>query len=75
MIWHRYILHLINFSKVENILTSAIKKTDCTIIGKQEKKFEPQGLTIVYVLSESHMSIHTWPEYNACAIDFYNCGP
>lgn len=31
-------------------------------------------MTIVFTLSESHMSIHTWPEYGSCAIDFYNCG-
>lgn len=28
----------------------------------------------MFTLSESHMSIHTWPEYGSCAIDFYNCG-
>lgn len=31
-------------------------------------------MTIVFTLSESHMSIHTWPEHGSCAIDFYNCG-
>lgn len=39
------------------------------------KKFEPQGVTLLYLLSESHVSIHTWPESNACALDFYHCGP
>ena len=39
------------------------------------KKFTPQGLTIIYLLSESHLSIHTWPETKSCAIDFYHCGP
>ena len=28
----------------------------------------------MFTLSESHMSIHTWPEHGSCAIDFYNCG-
>ena len=29
---------------------------------------------MLYLLSESHFSIHTWPENGACAIDFYHCG-
>jgi len=63
-----------SYEEVHNVLLSAIKKTDCTVCGHQVKTFDPQGLTIVYLLSESHMSIHTWPEHKACAIDFYNCG-
>ena len=32
-------------------------------------------MTILYLLSESHFSIHTWPETRSCTIDFYHCGP
>ena len=37
-------------------------------------EFEPQGVTGVIVLSESHLSIHTWPETGYAAVDFYTCG-
>lgn len=55
-------------------LREIISYTSATIEGVQKKKFEPIGVTMVYLLSESHLSIHTWPENNSCAIDFYHCG-
>ena len=46
---------------------------DLTIVNKCIHKFEPQGYTICYILAESHISIHTWPENNAYALDIYSC--
>ena len=43
------------------------------ILQKIEEVFEPQGLSIIYLLSESHMSIHTFPEKNYIAFDLYTC--
>jgi hypothetical protein len=40
------------------------------IIGE---KFQPQGVTLLALLSESHSSIHTWPELGYAAIDLYTC--
>ena len=37
-------------------------------------KFEPQGVTAIALLAESHISIHTWPESNYSAIDIFTCG-
>ena len=37
-------------------------------------QFTPQGLTIVFALSESHFSLHSWPEKGCAAIDIYTCG-
>lgn len=45
-----------------------------TIVSKSEKKFSPHGATLVYLLSESHLSIHTWPEHGKCCIDMFTCG-
>lgn len=44
-----------------------------TILHKVEHPFEPQGITIIYMLSESHISIHTFPERNYAAMDIYTC--
>jgi S-adenosylmethionine decarboxylase proenzyme len=44
-----------------------------TILQKVEHQFSPQGITILYLLSESHFSIHTFPENNYAAIDLYTC--
>ncbi len=43
------------------------------VVGEIEKKFEPYGMTSVLVLSESHFSIHTYPEHNYISIDLYIC--
>ena len=67
-------INLNNFEELDNFLTEVITTSGATIESKQYKIFEPQGVTILYLLSESHFSIHTWPEKNACAIDFYHCG-
>ena len=67
-------IDLDNYPELDAFLTNAIIESKATIEGKQMKKFEPQGLSILYLLSESHFSIHTWPETKSCAIDFYHCG-
>lgn len=38
-------------------------------------RFEPQGMTLVYILSESHFTIHTYPENNYLSLDIYICNP
>jgi S-adenosylmethionine decarboxylase len=45
-----------------------------TLCGLQVKPFEPAGLTVVYMLSESHASVHTYPERNALFFDAFTCG-
>lgn len=63
-----------NFEFLDGKLREILGKTSVTIEGAVHKVFQPQGLTILYLLSESHFSIHTWPEAGSCAIDFYHCG-
>lgn len=52
----------------------AIKEIGAKILNKVEHKFEPHGVTILYLLSESHASIHTYPEFNSCFLDIFTCG-
>lgn len=63
-----------NFDELNKNFTRIILDSGATIENMMKKQFEPQGLSILYLLSESHFSIHTWPEFGACAIDFYHCG-
>jgi len=63
-----------NFQFLDGKIREILGKTSVTIEGAVHKIFQPQGLTILYLLSESHFSIHTWPEAGSCAIDFYHCG-
>ncbi|WP_128896003.1 adenosylmethionine decarboxylase [Longirhabdus pacifica] len=54
-----------------------IKAAECsgaTVLSVQSKQFEPQGATVLVLLSESHISIHTYPEKGFAALDCYTCG-
>ena len=55
-------------------MAQAVEKAGATIISVQEKPFEPQGVTVLFLLSESHFSIHTYPEKGFAALDCYTCG-
>lgn len=46
----------------------------CEVLGIQKHKFKPQGFTAVFMLAESHFSIHTWPEKGMAACDIFTCG-
>ena len=45
-----------------------------TIVGDRFFQFEPQGVTGTVLLAESHLAIHTWPEYRYAAVDIFSCG-
>jgi len=45
-----------------------------TALNSTFHKFSPHGVSGVVVISESHFSIHTWPEYGYCALDIFTCG-
>jgi S-adenosylmethionine decarboxylase len=57
-----------------NLLSSAAIVSGATVITTIYKKFEPQGVTVLILLSESHISIHTWPEKGEAAVDVFTCG-
>ena len=55
-------------------LTKAAKLAKATVLNLISNKFEPQGVTAIALLAESHISIHTWPESNYSAVDIFTCG-
>ena len=55
-------------------LNRAAKLANATVLNLISYKFEPQGVTAIALLSESHISIHTWPESSYSAIDIFTCG-
>jgi len=56
------------------LLEHAATISGATVIQTISKKFEPQGVTVLTLLSESHISIHTWPEKGEAAVDVFTCG-
>ncbi|UHA74376.1 adenosylmethionine decarboxylase [Paenibacillus sp. 481] len=55
-------------------LVDAAEACGATVLSVQAKQFEPQGATVLVLLSESHLSIHTYPERGFAAVDCYTCG-
>lgn len=55
-------------------LTLAAKEANATILKTAFHRFAPHGVTAFLLLSESHISVHTWPELNKAALDIYTCG-
>ena len=55
-------------------LTNASKLAKARILNLISNKFEPQGVTAIALLAESHLSIHTWPEACYSAVDVFTCG-
>ena len=55
-------------------LNRAAKLAKATVLNLISNKFEPQGVTAIVLLAESHISIHTWPESNYSAVDIFTCG-
>jgi S-adenosylmethionine decarboxylase len=61
-------------SFLEHHLKEAAKACGATILSVQSHQFEPQGATVLVMLSESHLTIHTYPEKGFAALDCYTCG-
>ena len=55
-------------------ITTAAKRAGATLLNLITHRFEPQGVTGLALLAESHISIHTWPERGTAALDIFTCG-
>ena len=63
-----------NLPHIRDSLLEAARKTGATVIGQSFHQFSPQGVTGVIAIAESHLCIHTWPEYGYAAVDIFTCG-
>lgn len=61
----------LNFLR-DNLIAAALSM-GATIVGQTFHKFSPQGVTGVVAIAESHLCIHTWPEYCYAALDIFSC--
>jgi S-adenosylmethionine decarboxylase len=57
-----------------DLLENSAIASGATVLKTVSHKFEPQGVTGICLLSESHISIHTYPELGKCYADIYTCG-
>jgi len=59
---------------VESALLEAARATKSKIISHYVYRFKPHGVSGYVLVAESHLSIHTWPEYGYAAVDVFTCG-
>lgn len=59
---------------LEEYFKEAVRRSGATIVESVFHQYNPQGISGVIVIAESHISIHTWPEYGYAAVDFFTCG-
>jgi S-adenosylmethionine decarboxylase len=60
--------------RLRRTLRSALAHANATVLSVVSKRFEPQGVTVLALLSESHASVHTYPEIGAMFVDVFTCG-
>ena len=65
---------LISTDRVEKALLKAADESGATVVSSSFHKFEPQGVSGVVVIAESHFTVHAWPEHDYAAVDIFTCG-
>jgi S-adenosylmethionine decarboxylase proenzyme len=63
-----------DLSLVESSMKEAAVAAGSTIVDTVFRRFAPHGISGVVVIAESHLAIHTWPEYGYAAVDLFTCG-
>ncbi|AAO35877.1 S-adenosylmethionine decarboxylase proenzyme [Clostridium tetani] len=59
---------------IERIMVDSALKSGAEVREVAFHKFSPQGVSGVVIISESHLTIHTWPELGYAAVDVFTCG-
>jgi len=59
---------------IKDCLNEAAIQSGATVVGESFYHFSPCGVSGVVNIAESHIAIHTWPEYGYAAVDVFTCG-
>ena len=60
--------------RVERLMNEAARLSGATVVQSVFHMFSPHGVSGVVVVEESHLAVHTWPEYGYAAVDYFSCG-
>lgn len=72
--FNRYPKELEDVGFWQNLGEAALKKGNYCLLKRHFHCFEPMGLSGFWLLSESHLSVHTWPDVNQIFLDLFSCG-
>lgn len=56
------------------VLERAADDVGAKIVRRVSQRFSPQGVSVILILAETHLSVHTWPEHGYAAVDVFICG-
>lgn len=59
---------------VREAMVSAAERAGATVVEASFHEFSPFGISGMVIIAESHLSVHTWPEYGYAAVDIFTCG-
>ena len=60
-------------SFIEKVMVEAANRANATTVQQYFHQFSPHGVSGTIIIEESHINIHTWPEYDFAAIDIFTC--
>jgi S-adenosylmethionine decarboxylase len=63
-----------DLERIESLMNEAARAARTKVVASVFQPFNPQGVSGVVVIEESHLSIHTWPEHGYASVDFFTCG-
>ena len=73
-LYHCDTMILNDVDMIEAHMMQAAEAAGATIVERTFHHFSPHGVSGVVVIAESHLAIHTWPEYGYAAVDLFTCG-
>ncbi len=65
---------LADVDAIRTAMLEAAHSAGCTIVTQAFHHFSPYGVSGAVIVAESHLAIHTWPEYGYAAVDVFTCG-
>ncbi len=63
-----------NLDFLDKVMSQAAEAAGATVLKTAFQDFNPQGVSGVVVIAESHLTIHSWPEFGYAAVDIFTCG-
>ena len=63
-----------DIAELTAVATAAVRAGGGTVLDSSHVIFPNGAVTLVLILAESHLAIHTWPEENLIAVDLFSCG-
>ena len=60
--------------RLKHILLESARVMGATVVDSKFTTYNPEGISGVVIIAESHLAIHTWPEYGYSAVTFETCG-